>query len=272
MTEGQDCANPAIEQQRSACRRLEGRRIFVTGGASGIGLASVRRLVQEGARVVLTDARADALEAACAGIEPKPVALPCNVASEAEVQHAIDEAVRLLGGLDAVVTCAGMVRSEPTHRLTLEQWDTMLRVNLTGTFLAIKHAIPHLQAAGGGAIVTIGSVASVVAAGRTAAYDASKGGVLQLTRAIAVEYVEDGIRANCILPGRVETALAATSRSLHGAIDTQTGRAPAQRLRVPMERAADPGEIAGVVAFLVSDDASFVTGTAIAADGGYTAI
>jgi len=253
-------------------RRLEGRRAIVTGAASGIGLASVRRLLAEGASVVASDARRDALDVALADLDPTPHSLTCDVGSQEDVEKALTSVVRLLGGLDVVVSCAGIVRTEPTHAMSLEQWDSVIRINLTGTFLVIKHAIPHLRAAGGGSIVTIGSVGSIVAAGRCSAYDASKGGVLQLTRAVAVEYVDEGIRANCVLPGVVRTSLAATSTQLHGPMDTQSTRSPALRLRIPMDRAAEPDEIAAVVAFLASDDASFITGTAISADGGYTAI
>ena len=113
-------------------------------------------------------------------------------------------------------------------------------------------------------IVTIGSVGSVVAAGRCSAYDASKGGVLQLTRAVAVECVDGNIRANCVLPGRVRTSLLASSTELHGPMEEGSARAPASRLRIPMDRFAEPDEIAAAVAWLASDDASFVTGTAMA--------
>ena len=157
--------------------------------------------------------------------------------------------------------------------MALADWQLVISVNLTGVFLVVKHSLAHLLDAGGGAIVTVGSTASLVAAGRTASYDASKGGVLQFTRAVAVEYVDQGIRANCVCPGVVSTDLAAHSRALDAPLETGDGvPGPSGRLRVPMSRAADPSEIAAVVAFLCSDEASFLTGAAIPVDGGYTAI
>lgn len=256
-----------------AARRLQGKRAIVTGAASGMGFATAVRFLAEGANVVMLDARADALAEASRQLDGRAAAITCDVGDEAAVTDAVTRSVTELGGgMDIVAHCAGIVRTSRTHETPLADWDAIIRVNLTGTFLVIKHALPHLLAAGGGSIVTIGSVGSVVAAGRCSGYDASKGGVLQLTRAIAVEYCEEGIRANCVLPGFVKTSLVASSVALHGPMSTDTRQAPASRLRVPMDRAADPAEIASVVAFLASDDASFITGAAIAADGGYTAI
>jgi NAD(P)-dependent dehydrogenase (short-subunit alcohol dehydrogenase family) len=253
-------------------RRLMGKRALVTGGASGIGFACARRLIAEGASVVLCDMRNEALENAKSQLSAGAHAIACDVGSAPAVEALVVRAVQLLGGLDIVVTCAGIVRSGPTHSVPLDQWDMVIRTNLTGTFLVLRHCIAHFLQGGGGAIVTIGSVSSVVAAGRTSAYDASKGGVLQLTRAVAVEYADAGIRANCVLPGLVRTSLAASSIELHGPMNVDTSKAPASRLRIPIERYADPDEIAAVSAFLASDDASFMTGAAVAVDGGYTAI
>lgn len=265
-------SSPSTPSTNAPPRRLVGRRILVTGAASGIGLATAHRLAAEGAIVALADARPDAVVTAAAEVGPASVGLTCDVGSEPAVEQTVSAAVAALGGLDIVVTCAGIVRTNDTHLCSLDEWEAVIRVNLTGTFLVLKHCIPHLVTAGGGSIVTIGSVASVVAAGQTSSYDASKGGVLQLTRAVAVEYVDAGIRANCVLPGVVRTSLAATSKELHGPMGPAVNSSAALRLRIPMQRSAEPSEIAGVVAFLASDDASFVTGAAIAADGGYTAI
>jgi NAD(P)-dependent dehydrogenase (short-subunit alcohol dehydrogenase family) len=144
-------------------------------------------------------------------------------------------------------------------------------VNLTGVFLTLKHTLGFLVASGGGTVVTVGSVASLVAAGSASSYDASKGGVLQLTRAVAAEYVDRNIRANCVCPGLVATSLSENSQSLYGPAGS-AGDAPFARIRRPIERYADPAEIAAVVAFLCSDDSSFMTGAAVPVDGWYTAI
>ena len=256
--------------------RLAGRRAFVSGAGSGIGSAVALRLAAEGAAVAVADVRGELAESVAGMIVAaggSALAVKVDVADEPSVVGAIKTAVDELGGLDCLATCAGILHAGPTHELDLALWELTLRVNLTGTFLVLRHGIPHLLDAGGGSIVTIGSVASLVAGGWSSSYDASKGGVLQLTRALAVEYAEHGIRANCVCPGAVTTNLKANSEDTVGPrAGTGARPSPPKRVQVPIGRHADPAEIAAVVAFLCSDDASFLTGAAVPVDGGHTAV
>lgn len=256
--------------------RLSGRRALVTGGGSGIGRAVGIRFAAEGASVGLIDIRpgaADAVALEITDLGGTACATAGDVGDEDSLAAAVTRIAGTFGGLDTAVACAGLAYPGTTHGTTLDAWETMLRVNLTGVFLTVKHALPHLLAAGGGSVVTIGSVASLVAAGQSSAYDASKGGVLQFTRAVAVEYVDDGIRANCVCPGLVATELGVNSRAITDQTNASGRRRPAaDRLDIPMSRASDPAEIAAAVAFLCSDEASFITGVALPVDGGFTAI
>jgi NAD(P)-dependent dehydrogenase (short-subunit alcohol dehydrogenase family) len=265
-----------MPHQRTFAGPLAGRRALITGAGSGIGEACARLLASQGAAVAAVDVRDTAAERVAAELAAGgacAIAAPCDASSEPSVAAAIRTAAAALGGLDAVVAAAGITRPARTHELTLEEWRAVIGVNLTGAFLALKHCVPFLLANGGGTIVTIGSVASLVAAGRASSYDASKGGVLQLTRAVAAEYADRGIRANCVCPGLVATSLSENSQSLHGPAPAGAER-PVWELirRRPIDRAADPAEIAAVVAFLCSDASSFMTGAAVPVDGGHTAI
>lgn len=257
-------------------RRLEGSRALVTGAGSGIGAATVRRLAEEGASVLACDLRADAVRdvaSALGGEGYRVVATACDVTQEDDVVAACQRAAEEFGGLDTVVANAGRALPGRTHETPLEHWNAVIEVNLTGTFLTLKHGLQHLLRAGGGSIVTIGSVSSVVVASGTSgvSYKASKGGVLQLTRAVADEYAHDNIRANCLCPGAVDTELGQNNRSFEQQYGLPAG-VVVERGQTPLGRRAAPGEIASVVAFLASSDASFITGAAIMVDGGYTAL
>jgi 3-oxoacyl-[acyl-carrier protein] reductase len=258
-------------------RRLVGRRVVITGGGSGIGAAAALRLAAEGAAVAVLDKRADLAREVAETIAKaggNAIPLACDVSSEADVASAVSSAAERFGGLDGLFANAGTAGSGWIHETSLDDWEAILRVNLTGVFLAAKHCISHLLDAGGGAVVTTGSIASLVvgAAGSAASYAASKGGVLQLTKQIAVDYGPQGIRANCICPGAVATALGAHSREDGQDTKTPVARLPRARFKTPLGRIADPAEVGTVVAFLLSDDASFVTASAVMVDGGYTAL
>ncbi|MFJ9778813.1 SDR family NAD(P)-dependent oxidoreductase [Amycolatopsis sp. NPDC101161] len=245
--------------------RLAGRRLVVTGGAGGIGLATARRLLADGATVTVLDRTT--LDAV-----PEPFSVACDVASPESVAAAIEDAGSRMGGIDGIVTCAGVTHGSSVEETPFSAWERLVGVNLTGTFLCLRQAIPRLLENAESAIVTIGSVGALVAAGRSAAYDATKGGVLALTRSIAVEYADRGLRANCVCPGLVATGLAANSVADAAGLRADVRPTVAGRVRPPAERAADPAEIAAVIAFALSADASFVNGACLAADGGYTAV
>jgi NAD(P)-dependent dehydrogenase (short-subunit alcohol dehydrogenase family) len=240
---------------------MAGTRALVTGAGSGIGQAVARRLASAGP-VAALDVRHDLLVD-----QGHAVAIEADVGDESSMARAVEQAAVAMGGLDVVVACAGVLDAGATHELSLDAWERMLRINLTGTFLTVKHALPHLLEAGGGSIVTVGSIASVVAGGYASSYDASKSGVLGFTRAVAVEYADKGIRANCVCPGHVATNLKAHSAETMGSTPSVAGR-----VSVPITRRADPDEVAAVIAFLCSDESSFMTGATLMVDGGFTAV
>jgi NAD(P)-dependent dehydrogenase (short-subunit alcohol dehydrogenase family) len=244
------------------------RSVLVTGGASGMGHATALLLARGGTAVAVVDRATDgaeevAREIAAAGGEA--IAAPADVGNEDEVAAATERAVEAFGGLDGVVTSAGVFHGgdlKPLGEVELDDFLFVLQVNLAGTFLAIKHAMPHLVARQG-AVVTIASTAALKGHGFGSGYTASKGGVAALTRLAAVQYGRQGVRVNCICPGGVDTPMTAGTWN----------RPEAQeqiRRNVPLQRVAQPEEIASVAAFLLSDAASDLTGQTIAVDGGAT--
>ena len=242
--------------------------MLVSGGGSGIGRASALRLASEGARVVVADVDGAAAEATAGQVREAgghAVAVTCDVTSPDAVKAAVAVAVAQTGKLHALVNCAGIGHFRRTTEETLESWNRILNVNLTGNFLLCREVIPHLLDTKG-AIVLTASVAGLKSHPYAAAYCASKGGVVMLVRALAVEYGRKGVRVNAVCPGRVETPLLGSFRLPEGASPKAL-----MRLMPLREEGGTPAEIANLIAFLASDESSYMTGQSLLIDGGITA-
>lgn len=247
--------------------RFEGRSIFVSGAASGIGRATAERFGREAGRVVCADIDMGGAEQTAASIRSAggdAVAMPCDVTNPAAVTEAIAEAARRNGGLHVLANVAGIGFFRRTTETTLEEWNRMIAVNLTGQFLTCKEAIPHILKTKG-AIVNTASVAGLKSHPYSAAYCASKGGVVQLTRALAVEYGRKDVRVNCLCPGGVETPLIEKFKLPDGVSQEALTRI------MPLGRMGQPHEVAATIAFLASDDATYINGATIVVDGGMIA-
>jgi NAD(P)-dependent dehydrogenase (short-subunit alcohol dehydrogenase family) len=240
-------------------QRFDGKVALVTGAASGIGRATTARLVREGARVLAADVQPDGLAALGRELGPAVATHPCDVTDPAAVHATVAAAMQRFGALHVLVNAAGILRTVHTHEETLEAWNRVLAVNLTGTFLVCQAALPHLLAARG-AIVNLSSTAALRAHAWTAAYSASKGGVLALTFELAIEYGQQGLRANAVCPGGITTPI-------HQAFQIPEG-ADAKLVRriMPFTGFAEPDEVAATIAFLASDEAVHITGTMVRVD------
>jgi NAD(P)-dependent dehydrogenase (short-subunit alcohol dehydrogenase family) len=248
--------------------------VLVTGAASGIGRAVCYRLAAEGARLALLDRDEHGLATVAAGIaggDTQRIAIAADVSDETQVAGAIERAAAALGGLLGVVTCAGIfdpMDLAPLAEVSIDTFARTLAVNLTGTFLVVKHSLPHLMrgAAQNGrtaSVATIASTAGLRGHGLGSGYTASKGGVVALTRLLAFQYGEKGVRSNCICPGFTDTPMTAPTSS-------DPARLRLLRRAIPLRRIAQPQEIAALACFLLSDAASYINGQVIAADGGAT--
>jgi len=238
--------------------RFEGRRALVTGAGSGIGEAVARKLHGEGAHVLLADVRGEPVEAIAGELGERATAVRLDVREEEEVRA-------VAGELDVLANVAGIGSTTAAPDTPLAVWEDVFAVNARGTFLCCKHAIPGMVERGRGSIVNIASVGGLVGLRNRAAYCASKGAVIAMTRALAVDHVSEGVRVNAVCPGTVD------SPWVRRLVEEVGESLDALRARQPLGRLGRPDEIADAVLYLASDDAAFVTGTAFVIDGGLSA-
>ena len=251
--------------------RLENKVALITGGTSGIGEAVALLFAREGAKVAITgrnEARGHAVTVHILELGGKAIFVRTDVRKAAECKRAVDETLRAFGRLDIVFNNAGVFSPQTALECSEEEWDLQIDINLKGTFLMSKYALEPMIAQGSGVIINNSSGWGLVGGDRAVAYCASKGGVVLLTKAMAVDHGRQGIRVNCVCPGDVDTPMLPEDGRLRG-LEWKTYLAGCENR--PMGRIGRPDEIAKAVLFLASDDSSFMTGAALVVDGGGTA-
>ena len=246
---------------------LSGKTALVTGGNGGIGLGIARGLSGAGANIVVAARNESKTEEAVreiASLGAGAIGVTMDVLDEGSVADGVSAAAREFGGVDILVNNAGIGIRKPPQDYTLEEWQRVVGINLDGTFLCSREAYPQMKSAGGGKIINIGSMTSVFGSDWVAAYSASKGGVVQLTKSLAVAWAADNIQVNAILPGWIHTDLTAPIR------DQFSERYEYIRSRIPNGRWGEPDEMGGAAVFLASAASDYVTGVSLPVDGGYT--
>lgn len=251
--------------------KLKDRVAIVTGAASGIGAASARLFAAEGAKLALVDQNEVGLKKVASEIKAKggsAITITADVSNNAKARTGVERVIKRWARVDVLLTAAGASTGGTVDAIDEAAWDRTFAINVKGTYLWIHYAIPHMIAAKTGAIVTIGSQLAQSSPGKNAAYVASKGAIASFTKTIAVDHAPQGIRVNALMPGVIDTPMPA--RSLLRQADPEAARS-FWKQRHPMGRIGQPEEVAKAALFLASDDSSFVTGTLLFVDGGWTA-
>ena len=241
---------------------MDGKIAIITGGASGIGLATAKKLLSEGAKVVLVDWNLDVSDIA-RSLNEDAMGIRCDVSSEEDVKKCVNDVIEKYGHIDYLVANAGIGGGpNKAHEVSLEEWNKVIAVNQTGIFLINKYVINEMLKSGGGAIVNTSSMYGLVGTTMSFAYSASKGAINQMTRSLALTYARDNIRVNAIAPGYVDTPiLASVPKDMKDAMANQ----------LPIGRLGEDTEIANLICYLLSDNATFITGAIVPIDGGFTA-
>ena len=246
---------------------LKGRVALVTGGNGGIGLGMARGLAQAGAAIAVAGrnrAKSEAAAAELAKLGVKTAVLTADVTDEAQCRQMVGDTVAQLGRLDILINNAGINIRKPPQDLSSAEWKEVIDTNLTSTFTCSQAVYPAMKQAGGGKIINIGSMLSIFGAGFAPAYGASKGGVVQLTKALASGWAKDNIQVNAVLPGWIDTDLTRGAREQVKGLNTMV------LMRTPAGRWGQPNDLSGIAVFLAAPASDFITGAAIAVDGGYS--
>jgi dihydroanticapsin dehydrogenase len=246
-------------------RRLDDKRILFIGGITNIGAAAVKRIVAEGARVAVADIDADAGPASIEAYGDRALFVPVDVREEASVAALVDRAVDWLGGLDGLCQNAGLLRAGPVENFAAETWDAVYAVNVRAQFLGVKHAVPHLKAAGAGSIVNMSSLAGKHGGPGRAAYSSAKAAVIGMGNSLAAELAPFRIRVNTLCPGWIDTPFNRPAIDFIGGDDAVEAMV---RATVPLGRQGTPDEVAPMFVYLLSDESAYVTSQALIIDGG----
>jgi NAD(P)-dependent dehydrogenase (short-subunit alcohol dehydrogenase family) len=258
----------SVAEKAIALVSLEGKVAVVTGGASGIGLGTAKRLADMGARVAITDINEAGGTKAAGEIEQlggEARFFPCDVRSDADCERAVADTIQAFGKIDILFNNAGVTIRKNTANLTADEWDQVLEITLKGVYLMSHHAIPHMIENGGGSIINTGSGWSLKGGPNAVAYCAAKGGVLNLTRAMAIDHGKHNIRVNCICPGDIDTPLL---RSECAQLGEDIGAFMEEAANRPIGRVGTPEDVANAVLFFASDMSAWVTGAHLVVDGG----
>ena len=248
--------------------RLQGKTCIITGGASGIGEATVRRFVAEGCRVLIADRNLMAAEALASELGPNAIATECDVRKEASAVAIAERAMQCWGQIDVLVNNAGSELNRSYNETTSDEWDMVLETDLKGPWLLCKHVVPHMVKRGSGSVVNVSSLNGLVGFPLSTAYGSAKGGLVVFTRDMAIELAKSGVRFNCVCPGVIETPMMERWTKL---MPNQQEAQAMLRGVMPIGRMGRPDEIASAILFFASDDSTLCQGAVLSVDGGFTA-